>query len=271
MDEMQNMLGMALRALEFCLHCLDASPWPFLLEEVLQNYALAVEAPEHFLWHRASGRAPSFSSYAGPSAGATELSLELPSWTVPISAERLTLLRLQVRWIRGLEMEAEFWKGKLSLNPEENVSLERLKRWLATGEVPWTLPGDDLCHYLKETRRNAGVDQGLDWIPASHADTQASSAKCQLAAGVGSVPRILNTGSGPLAPRPLQCEGKEVKVVAADGLARFYLKDKEVELSPRMKELAEPKKPRPAEGRGPGMVKLGGEALRTVDFWRRRW
>lgn len=55
-------------------------------------------------------------------------------------------------------------------------------------------------------------------------DTQASCAKCQLAAGVGSVPRILNTGSGPLAPRPLQCEGKEVKVVAADGLARFYLK-----------------------------------------------
>jgi len=37
-------MGMALRALEFCLHCLDASPWPFLLEEVLQNYALAVEA-----------------------------------------------------------------------------------------------------------------------------------------------------------------------------------------------------------------------------------
>ena len=40
----RNMMGMALRALEFCLHCLDASPWPFLLEEVLQNYALAVEA-----------------------------------------------------------------------------------------------------------------------------------------------------------------------------------------------------------------------------------
>ena len=40
----RNMMGMALRALEFCLHCLDASPWPFFLEEVLQNYALAVEA-----------------------------------------------------------------------------------------------------------------------------------------------------------------------------------------------------------------------------------
>eukprot|EP00435_Cladocopium_sp_Y103_P008120 s2749_g2.t1 len=197
MEEMQNMMGMALRALEFCLHCLDASPWPFLLEEVLQNYALAVEAPEHFLWQRSSGRPPSFAAFPGPSPGTEELSLEPPSSKAPISAVRLTLLRLQVRWIRGLEMEADFWRGKLSLNPEENVSLERLKRWLATGEVPWTLPGDDLCHYLQDARSRGGVRN---------------------------VPRILNTGSGPLAPKPLRCQNKDVKVVAADGLARFYLK-----------------------------------------------
>lgn len=197
MEEMQNMMGMALRALEFCLHCLDASPWPFLLEEVLQNYALAVEAPEHFLWQRSSGRPPSFAAFPGPFLGGEELSLEPPSSKVPISAVRLTLLRLQVRWIRGLEMEADFWRGKLSLNPEENVSLERLKRWLATGEVPWTLPGDDLCYYLQDARSRGAV---------------------------ANVPRILNTGSGPLAPKPLQCQNKDVKVVAADGLARFYLK-----------------------------------------------
>ncbi len=70
----------------------------------------------------------------------------------------------QVRWIRGLEMEADFWRGKLSLNPEENVSLERLKRWLSTGEVPWTLPGDDLCHYLKDARRTGSMTQGLLWL-----------------------------------------------------------------------------------------------------------
>lgn len=197
MEEMQNMMGMALRALEFCLHCSDASPWPFLLEEVLQNYALAVEAPEHFLWQRSSGRPPSFAAFPGPFLGGEELSLEPPSSKVPISAVRLTLLRLQVRWIRGLEMEADFWRGKLSLNPEENVSLERLKRWLATGEVPWTLPGDDLCYYLQDARSRGAV---------------------------ANVPRILNTGSGPLAPKPLQCQNKDVKVVAADGLARFYLK-----------------------------------------------
>ena len=41
-------MSMALRALEFCLHCLDISPWPFLLEEVLENYALAVEVQLFF-------------------------------------------------------------------------------------------------------------------------------------------------------------------------------------------------------------------------------
>lgn len=57
------------------------------------------QAPEHFLWQRSSGRPPSFAAFPGPS-GAEELSLEPPS-KVPISAVRLTLLRLQVG-MRGL-------------------------------------------------------------------------------------------------------------------------------------------------------------------------
>eukprot|EP00443_Scrippsiella_acuminata_P132537 CAMPEP_0115606432 /NCGR_PEP_ID=MMETSP0272-20121206/17979_1 /TAXON_ID=71861 /ORGANISM="Scrippsiella trochoidea, Strain CCMP3099" /LENGTH=328 /DNA_ID=CAMNT_0003042063 /DNA_START=14 /DNA_END=997 /DNA_ORIENTATION=- len=36
MDEMLNMMSFALRVLEFCFHCIDASPWPFLLSEVLE-------------------------------------------------------------------------------------------------------------------------------------------------------------------------------------------------------------------------------------------
>ena len=43
----------------------------------------------------------------------------------------LAVWHSQVRWIRGLEMEADFWRGKLSLNPEENVSLERVSDWVA--------------------------------------------------------------------------------------------------------------------------------------------
>lgn len=90
-----------------------------------------------------------------------------PTWDMLVPC-RVTPLKwckvCQVRWIRGLEMEADFWRGKLSLNPEENVSLERLKRWLSTGEVPWTLPGDDLCHYLKDARRTGGWLRAVPWL-----------------------------------------------------------------------------------------------------------
>eukprot|EP00435_Cladocopium_sp_Y103_P011194 s2749_g2.t3 len=191
----QNMMGMALRALEFCLHCLDASPWPFLLEEVLQNYALA--APEHFLWQRSSGRPPSFAAFPGPSPGTEELSLEPPSSKAPISAVRLTLLRLQVRWIRGLEMEADFWRGKLSLNPEENVSLERNSEWFET-----------LAGHRRSTMDSAW--RRLVPLPPGCAK-QRWSAQC------ASDPehRVRAVGPETLA---------DVKVVAADGLARFYLK-----------------------------------------------
>ena len=115
---------MALRALEFCLHCLDASPWPFTLDEVLQNYALAVEAPceapsglvrsfnglpcgfpqgyrlmdsktheapEQFVWQHSLGRA-GLSAYSG---GAS-YSLEAMNSLAPSSQVRFTLLRLQV-------------------------------------------------------------------------------------------------------------------------------------------------------------------------------
>lgn len=82
------------------------------------------------------------------------LKMIFPTWDMLVPCTPLKWCKVcQVRWIRGLEMEADFWRGKLSLNPEENVSLERLKKWLSTGEVPWTLPGDDLCHYLKDARR----------------------------------------------------------------------------------------------------------------------
>ena len=131
---------MALRALEFCLHCLDASPWPFTLDEVLQNYALAVEAPERFLWQRGLGRA-GLSAYSGGASYSLEATNSLP----PSSPVRLTLLRLQVgshqtasevevRWIRGLEMEAAFWRTKLSFTEENASRLSRPLKILASGE-----------------------------------------------------------------------------------------------------------------------------------------
>ena len=36
--------------------------------------------------------------------------------------------------------------------------------------------------------------------------------------------QVLNAGSGPLAPKDIACQdGKAIPVVAADGLARFYM------------------------------------------------
>merc|ERR1739841_498279 len=37
-----------------------------------------------------------------------------------------------------------------------------------------------------------------------------------------SAPKILNAGSGPIAPSSLQCGGRVVRVVSADGLALLY-------------------------------------------------
>lgn len=224
LEELADMMSMSIRVTEFCFHCLDSSPWPFLLDEILENYALAVEAPHDFSWKRAAGRLMSASTRPGPvSPDAAVPPLDEPSDVSALGAlpiHRLILLRLQVRWIRGLESEARFWRKKLSFDPEENNSLERLRKWLQNGEVIWYY--DDLCMWVEDTLRR------------SKEYTVVSNGK-DMARGP---PRILNVGSGPFAPRPLQCkfdsdaasalpQGKTewpVPVIAADGLARFYLR-----------------------------------------------
>lgn len=224
LDDVEVMMGFAQRLLEFCFHCLDSSPWPFLVFEILENYAHSVEAPTDFRWRRAAGRMQGPSSRSGPAAGHDEsLSLDAPGDLAQLAPERLTLLKLQVRWTRGLESEASFWRNKLSLDPEENISMERLLRWLEDGEVTWYY--DDPCAWVEDALRRGAQPESKP-------------------AGVNSgrrPPRILNAGSGPFAPRPLECwlnpallpAGAEtraepgrwwVPVVAADGLARFYLR-----------------------------------------------
>lgn len=226
------MMTLTIRALEFCFHCLDASPWPFLMAEVLENYALATESPVDFRWRRPGGRLLVPSSRPGPGPGLEELaSLDPPADVASFGAlppTRLSLMRMKVRWTRGLEGEADFWRGKLSFDPEENNSLERLRNWLATGEVTWW--HDDLCSYLSDALARGAADGG-----------RASASALVPGGKVPSIPRFLNAGSGPFAPRPLQCDLKQewlpsaagfdrsaskvtwhVPVVAADGLARFY-------------------------------------------------
>jgi len=233
-EDMLNMMSFALRVLEFCFHCLDSSPWPFLLSEILENYALSVEATEDFVWKRASGRFLGPSTYPGPSAGragggggrALDSDSSAPSMLPPtdeaaatlgrIPVWRLTLQRLQVRWTRGLEMEAEFWRKKLSPDPQENDRFERLETWMDSGEVTWFLDGDDPCKWLTSSRDAQTVDKG------ANRNKRRKTAP---------PPRVLNVGSGPFAPGPIKCQLPEkndqtsvVPVIAADGLARYYLR-----------------------------------------------
>eukprot|EP00928_Gymnodinium_smaydae_P038964 TRINITY_DN26740_c0_g1_i1.p1 TRINITY_DN26740_c0_g1~~TRINITY_DN26740_c0_g1_i1.p1 ORF type:complete len:706 (+),score=112.88 TRINITY_DN26740_c0_g1_i1:36-2120(+) len=214
-EEIQSMMSLAIRSLEFCFHCLDISPWPFLLAEVLENYGLSVEATADFLWRRSAGRHRGPSTRPGPEGGGTRATddeaAEPPSLDPPkdgsalggLSSTRLTLLRLQMRWTRGLESEASFWRKKLSFDEEENNSLERLVGWLEDGRVVWYY--DNVCEWVADARARETTRRP---------------------------PRVLNVGSGPFAPRPLDCEldsesGRAqtvVPVIAADGLARFYMR-----------------------------------------------
>eukprot|EP00403_Amphidinium_massartii_P007955 CAMPEP_0178372322 /NCGR_PEP_ID=MMETSP0689_2-20121128/1291_1 /TAXON_ID=160604 /ORGANISM="Amphidinium massartii, Strain CS-259" /LENGTH=623 /DNA_ID=CAMNT_0019992237 /DNA_START=174 /DNA_END=2045 /DNA_ORIENTATION=+ len=187
LEEVESMMQLAIRILDFAFLCLDASSWPFTSGEVFENYARSVEAPGEFVWNRAV-------SFRLLPAALEFQAKQTEDWKVSAY-----LTRLRVRWSRGLESEASFWRKKLSQSEEINNSLERLKTWLANGSVSWSLPGDEICSYALANR----------------------TAKAP-------PPRIANVGSGPFAPGPLDCadgpsrDVLRIPVVAADGLARYY-------------------------------------------------
>ncbi|CAK0900670.1 unnamed protein product, partial [Prorocentrum cordatum] len=132
-----------------------------------------------------------------------------PQWRDEGPVWRL-LRRSQIRWARRINSEVGFWH--ILLDPSGTDRSEEdataVRQWLDSGDVRWTW-------------------DGVDAICARVAGAQAISR-----GGFGP-PRILNAGSGPLAPGPLRCEGAaesvgaralgQVPVVAADGLARFYM------------------------------------------------
>ena len=95
----------------------------------------------------------------------------------------------------GLDSEVGFWHALLDPENEghpdvDQVAWKSARHWLQSGDVQWHY--GDICSFL-ELRE----------------------------AGYGAA-RVLNAGSGPLAPGHIEC-GQRVPVVASDGLARFYL------------------------------------------------
>merc|ERR1712232_1025661 len=122
---------------------------------------------------------------------------------------RRSLERAFIRLLRGLGSQLDHWK-KLAVSsttqdsyPEgaaaEFASLDQRAK---SGEVDWTF--DDVCKYLAQVLQTV-QDGDL----------------------VSQPPRVLNAGSGPLAPGPIQCPamGKEsaakIPIISSDSLARF--------------------------------------------------
>lgn len=220
MEELTGLVDVSLQLMEKAVHCADTSGWPFSVEELIENRIELVSAAlgaggeagpraemARFRWSRQ--HAPAVAAVAPASASVQ------PRWRDEGPVWRL-LRRSQVRWARRIISEVGFWH--ILLDPEGTDRSEEdaaeVRQWLASGDVRWTWDGvDAICERV--------------------ADAQAISG-----GGFGP-PRILNAGSGPLAPGPVSCEGAgesggpgvpsgarslgQVPVVAADGLGRFYM------------------------------------------------
>lgn len=213
--EVRLMLDLSVRLLERAVHCLEKSEWPFKLHEVLDNRIEFIEAglqpgnsawSEGFRWSRfpTSMLLPRGSldlAAAGDALLERMSSMEQEQPGGAAYPVRRQLDRLLIRWARGLDGEVGFWHALLD-DQAEDVAEEdaaRGRHWLRTGEVHWSWDEDAICNAVNETRSSSSVRFGA--------------------------PRVLNAGSGPLAPAPLTCaDGHAMPVVSADGLARFYLR-----------------------------------------------
>ncbi|CAK9074625.1 unnamed protein product [Durusdinium trenchii] len=195
LSEIRLLMDAAVRLLDHVVHCLDKSDWPFTIEEVLANRMEFTAATLHahrngefyFRWSRSQRFLLPVTCDAASRATVGDA-----------GAVCRTLSRLMIRWVRGLDSEVGFWHALLdpsnAENPEVDFSSWRSAQdWLLSGDITWHY--GDICTFLAAAR--------------GHTTSYGR-------------PRVLNAGSGPLAPGRIDC-GDSVTVVASDGLARFYL------------------------------------------------
>lgn len=215
-DELLLFADTAMRVVESAAHCLPESPWPFSVSELVANHVSLLDDPDVFLWSRGLSSPGIPTTSTSVSAGTAQTSRAVSGHghvlTTAVSgkdgAVHRTLERALIRWARSLGSEVGFWRELLeppetsNMAPTSAGDARLAHRWLETGEVQWSW--DDLCGFVVDARST----------------------------GQRGSPRILNTGSGPLAPGPLSCGqgvGKgsgasTIPVVSTDGLARFYLR-----------------------------------------------
>lgn len=219
-DDFEGILGeivllvdMAMQLAEQAVHCFDGSAWPFSTSELIATRVLLAEVMLGA--GGASGARDELLNFrwSRPSAGelAPSASLGRSMAEGDAGAVQRALTRARLRWTRRLNSEVGFWHILLDMKgedkeldrSEEDAGLAR--QWVETGNVRWLW--DEASHVCGRIR-----------------DVQLSTT------GAHGQPRLLNTGSGPLAPPPLDCasEGFDdlgvVPVFASDGLGRFYLK-----------------------------------------------
>lgn len=198
-SEIRLLMDSATRLLATAVHCLDASDWPFSVAEVLANRMSFVAAALHahqgehqfnFEWQRAL-------RFDFPSSCSAPARLEAGA----SGSVCRTLDRLLIRWVRGLDSEVGFWHALMDPETQNNPDVDpaawrSARTWLEEGHVSWHY--GDICSFVETARAASGEQFGR--------------------------PRVLNAGSGPLAPKDIACQdGKAIPVVAADGLARFYM------------------------------------------------
>lgn len=225
-DELFVFADMSTRLLERAAGCLADSDWPFSIAEILDNYIELIADTGHFEWSRAHGLSglvlglPTALETSPPDVteleGHARVFKALPKRRqAHVGAVRRVLQRCLIRWARGLRSEVGFWHNFLLASDDENAEVQMseadktiAKQWIEAGDVRWTW--DDLCKYLDDVWKHHAIEQ------------------------YGKA-RVLNAGSGPLAPGPISCEHKAsdrdkqavvepTSVVSADGLARFYLR-----------------------------------------------
>ncbi|CAE7174723.1 SHOC2 [Symbiodinium pilosum] len=248
----------ATQLLEKAIHCLDASDWPFSVAEVLarlscnepvlqrcwmnridfvatSNLGIASkqlhahqedERKFNFEWQRAlrfgfPSSCDSPTRWQAGDAGSVCRTLDrritcpdgtaknefhrvASSWSGYLSdgSEVTSLHRRrfclepfvwQLKKLLGLDSEVGFWHALMDPASETNQDVDAAA-WQRY--VSWHY--GDICAFVEKARAAADRQFGH--------------------------PRVLNAGSGPLAPKDIVCqEGKAIPVVAADGLARFYM------------------------------------------------
>mmetsp|Transcript_106654 Transcript_106654/g.270841 ORF Transcript_106654/g.270841 Transcript_106654/m.270841 type:complete len:437 (-) Transcript_106654:54-1364(-) len=176
------------KLLPLVAHCFDDSPWPFTTEEILNNYRLLNKEMNACAW--------------GVDLGICLESIKRWDWSVGgMGAIPRILLGKIVR-------PSSPWKSVVE-------AMDQYIYWIEKGVTLEAL------YWKSFLARNVDKKPGTQWVRPELADEWTYIDPCSYVEGT-KAPRILNVGSGPIVPETVQCGGRKVPIVSADGLADVF-------------------------------------------------